>query len=205
MNKRSVEKCRYGGYMPEYAKYISSTVKVRLAEARTNKARVRIFDEIRSEDSFSVVNVNGTEHKVYIHPGHKTKTKYWNETLNMASKLAKWKGDVILLPEPDNMQSADAIIMDEGKPIIVELKFASTCNSNTLQRHLVKGFRQADTIVLQLMNMDRGKFRETIDYMRRNNLHIGDIILMNRLGEIVELSRKMLKKGGYINKIQGFL
>ncbi len=68
-----------------------------------------------------------------------------------------------------------------------------------------RGFEQADTIVLQLTNMDRGKFVEAIDYMRRNNLLIKDIILMNRLGEIFELSRKWLLSGKYRHKIQGFL
>lgn len=36
--------------------------------------------------------------------------------------------------------------------------------------------------------MDAGQFRETIEYMNRNELPLGDIILMNQYDEAIDLS-----------------
>ncbi len=41
--------------------------------------------------------------------------------------------------------------------------------------------------------------------MKRNNLPLGDIVLINQYGKILELDRRKLMGGQFVKKIKGFL
>ena len=70
---------------------------------------------------------------------------------------------------------------------------------------LVHGFQQANTIVLKLLNMDAGTFKNAIEYLLRNNLPFGDIILLNKYGKKIQLSKKDFHTSIYKKRIKGFL
>ena len=46
--------------------------------------------------------------------------------------------------------------------------------------------------VLKLLNMDAGTFKSAIEYLLLNNLPLGDIILLNKYGKKIQLSKKRL-------------
>ena len=53
--------------------------------------------------------------------------------------------------------------------------------------------------------MDLGEFKEAIDYLLRNEIPYGDIILMNKYGNAVALTYKDIKTGKFARKAKGFL
>ena len=63
----------------------------------------------------------------------------------------------------------------------------------------------SSTIVLKLENMDSGLFKDAIDYLLRNEIPYGNIILLNNYGKALNISRKEFKTGIYKKRIRGFL
>lgn len=165
---------------------------------------MKIFDYLIRNGDF-VTELDKAQSRIYVHPGHKTKDAYWSQTKQMGFALGKSGREVLFLPESDSATNADAIMMFKGFPRLVDFKYSTTTKPNTLQQHLAEGFEQADTIVLKLGNMDAGQFRDTIEYMKRNNINMGNIILMNVYDKILELNVKELKSRKYQQKINGFL
>ena len=53
--------------------------------------------------------------------------------------------------------------------------------------------------------MDAGQFRETIEYMKRKELPLGHIVLLNKYNQIIELAHKDFITGKFRAKIKGFL
>ena len=80
-----------------------------------------------------------------------------------------------------------------------------TTSANTLAKELEHGFEQASTIVLKLENMDSGVFRDAVEYLLRNDIPYGDIILMNEYGKVKAVTYKDIKTGKYVRKTKGFL
>ncbi len=200
----ALEKGWYGDYKPEYKPLTSPELKKRLSEARSKQEKMKIFNDlIRNEDFVPELNKEQTQ--IFVHLGHKTKDAYWPDTKRMGFALSKSGRDVIFLPESDSATNADAIMMVKGYPRLVDFKYSASTSWNTLQQHLAEGFSQADTIALKLENMDAGQFRDAIEYMKRNNLPLGDIILMNQYDEIIELSINDMRNKKYRQKIRGFL
>lgn len=93
----------------------------------------------------------------------------------------------------------------EGTYRLADFKYCITTNANTLAKELEHGFEQAGTIVLKLKNMDAGVFNEAIDYVLRKGIPHGSIILMNKYGKTVELSKKEIKTGIYKKAVKRFL
>lgn len=200
----ALEKGWYGDYKPEYKPLTSPELKKRLSEARSKQEKMKIFNDlIRNEDFVPELNKEQTQ--IFVHLGHKTKDAYWPDTKRMGFALSKSGRDVIFLPESDSATNADAIMMVKGYPRLVDFKYSASTSWNTLQQHLAEGFSQADTIALKLENMDAGQFRDAIEYMKRNGLPIGNIILLNQYDNIIELNAKDLGSRKYRQKIRGFL
>ena len=177
-----------------------------LSKYRDKKRKLQLFAELLEDDAFSTLsNLEKYPAKTVLHPLHKIKDRYWKQTSQMAFDLNKAKRDVIFLPEYESATSADALVLFNGKPRIADFKYCKSTKWNTLQLNLSEGFNQAGLIVLKLDRMDAGQFRETIEYMKRNHLPLGDIILINRHGKVMELHHKSLMSNNYRNKIKGFL
>ena len=101
--------------------------------------------------------------------------------------------------------SADSLIKSGNVYRIADFKYCVTTKTNTLSKDLEHGFEQANTIILKLENMDSGIFKDAIDYLLRNEIPYGNIILINRYSDVLEIPRKELKTGIYKKKIKGFL
>ena len=132
-------------------------------------------------------------HKTILFSGNKgPKTITWEQTKQMAFELNEEGYDVAFLPELSEGTCADSLIKSGGIYKIVDFKHCTTKKANTLIMDLVHGFQQANTIVLKLLNMDAGTFKSAIEYLLRNNLPFGDIILLNKYGKKIQLSKKRL-------------
>ena len=176
----------------------------KLNEFRDKKYKLMLFEELLNDDAFEVIHIAENGAKTVIHPMHKTKDKFWKQTLDMAKELNRLGKDVIFLPEYNDITSADALILFKEIPTIVDFKYSETTKWNSLQFALKEGFEQATTLVLKLEEMDAGQFKDTINYMKRNNMFIGNILLMNQYGKGLELSYKDIKSKKYELKIKGF-
>ncbi|MCM1141820.1 MAG: toxin glutamine deamidase domain-containing protein [Muribaculum sp.] len=198
--KEFLEKGWYGD-----ENYYSPQIHTIISSLRSKAKKTGYFEKLLEDASFRVDNIDNNGSRTIIHPGHKIKDAYWEETKKMAYALNKYGKDVIFLPEHDNLSMADAIVKFKDIPRVVDFKYSASVKYNTLQQHLVEGFNQAGCVVLKLENMDAGQFRDTVEYLKRKNLPIGDIILLNQYGEVMELSSKLLRSNSYRNKIKGFL
>jgi hypothetical protein len=154
-----------------------------------------------------IFKTNG--YKTVLFPENKgPKTNTWEQTKHMAFELNKADYDVYdvaFIPEIDDETCADSLIMTGKIYRLADIKYCVTTNSNTLAKELEHGFKQAGTTVLQLEHMDAGLFKEAIDYLLRNEIPHGNIILMNKYGKTVELLKKDLKTGVYKKAIKGLL
>ncbi len=178
-----------------------------LSSIKINAEKQKLFKEVLNDDSFKVLS-SGDRNvgETLLHPLHRgVKSKSWAKTKQMARDINKTGVDVAFLPEYDDISSADAITVINKKFKIVDFKYSSTTNWNTLAVELEKGFKQANSIVLKVDKMDSGQFREAIEYIKRNWIKYGDIKLINKYGKIIDLERDDLRKGLYRKKIKGFL
>lgn len=92
-----------------------------------------------------------------------------------------------------------------GRFKIADFKYCVTSKANTLSVDLKHGFEQANNVVLKLPNMDAGSFKDAIDYLLRNEIPYGNIILINKYGKVLELSKKELRTGIFKKRVRGFL
>lgn len=183
----------------------STAIMEAVNSAKNRKQKNAIFDSIINDERATILNeTNGYSTKLF--PNNKgTNKPTWEDTKNMAYDMNKIGINVTFLPELKNGTSADALIQIGKTYRLVDFKYAITTNDNTLSKDLEKGFTQANTLVLKLVNMDSGQFRETIEYLKRNNIKYGNILLHNEYGKIIELSEKEIRSGFYKKKLKGFL
>ena len=183
----------------------SQHIEQRLNELRNRKDKNAFLESIMNAPTATVIHeTNG--HKTIMFPRNKgTKTKTWHQTKKMAFELNEAAIDVAFLSEPDGVTCADSILRIGNIYRIADFKYCITTNPNTLAKELEHGFEQASTLVLKLRNMDVGTFRETIEYLLRNEKPFGNIILINRYGKVVDLLKKEIKTGIYKKIIKGFL
>lgn len=183
----------------------SQFIERRLNELRDRKDKVAFLESIMNSPVAIVINeANG--HKTTLFPGSKgTKTKTWNQTKRMAFELNEAEIDVAFLSEPDGVTCADSVLKVGNHFKIADFKYCVTTHPNTLAKELEHGFEQANTIALKLINMDSGVFRETVDYLLRNKIPYGDIVLLNKYGKTLVITFKDIKNKTFVHKIKGFL
>ena len=70
---------------------------------------------------------------------------------------------------------------------------------------LEHGFKQAGVIILKLIRSDTGRFKDALEYLLRNSISCGDILLINKFGKTLEIQEKDLRTGFYKKKAKGFL
>lgn len=193
----------------------SANVLQRVNEARGIKEKNAIFESVLKDDKTLILNeVHGCKTMLYQNHRGTNKTT-WDATKQMAFDLNKHGFYVFFLPEHKNLSSADALlkscdkIFGEKKYRISDFKYVESTNANTVQEELIDGFNQANTIVLKLKNMDGGLFLEVLKYIKRNEerrgYHYGDILLQNKYGKTVLISRSDIRTNRFIRKIKGFL
>ncbi len=179
-----------------------------LKKLKSNIERNRLYESILNDER-TVLLHEGEVAKTVMFSNHKTNDEYWPETKEMAFALTDSGIDVCFLPEVgDKLKStkrADAIIKFNGHWFIADFKYYHSTKSNTLSGNLEDGFKQADTIVLKVSNADSGIFKESVEYLRRNDIHYGNIILMNEYNKFMELTAKQIKTERYKYMIKGFL
>ncbi len=183
----------------------SRFIEHRLSELRDRKSKNAFLESIMDDTSTTIIHeVNG--HKTTLFLGCKgPKTNTWTQTKKMAFELNEAGIDVTFLSELDGVTCADSILKIGNTYNIADFKYCVTTSSNTLAKELEHGFEQAKAIVLKLRNMDAGQFKEAVDYLLRNKISCGDIVLMNRYGKVTMIGHKDIKNKTYPRKIKGFL
>lgn len=187
------------------ATFNSPAIEKRLGEIKNRKEKNAFLESIMSNPNATVLNEkNG--HKTILFTGNKgPKTNTWTQTKQMAFELNELGFDVAFLPELPLETSADSIVKFGNINRVADFKYCVTTKANTLVKDLEHGFEQANTIVLKLENMDSGSFKNAIDYMLRNEIPYGDIILMNKYGKVLTFSHRDIRNGSYSIKSKGFL
>lgn len=174
-------------------------------EAKERKAKNAIFESVMTDERANLMN-ESKGHRTMMFPGNKgPKTATWAQTMKMAFELNDAGIDVTFLPELEDSISTDSLIKVSNAFFLADFKYCITKKANTLSKELQHGFEQAGTIVLKLTEMDTGLFCDAIDYMVRNNIPYGNIVLMNKYGKTLTLTYKDIKSGKYIRKTKGFL
>ena len=185
--------------------YNSPAIEKRLSEIRDRKEKNAFLESIMTHPSTTVLN-ESNGHKTILFSGNKgPKTITWEQTKQMAFELNRQGVEVAFLPELEDSISTDSLVEIGKNYWLADFKYCITTKSNTLAKELEEGFGQAKTIVLKLQKMDLGEFKEAIDYLLRNEIPYGDIILMNKYGNAVALTYKDIKTGKFARKAKGFL
>lgn len=183
----------------------SPAIEKRLGIIRDRKGKNAFLESIMADSRAIILNeTNG--HKTILFPGNKgPKTETWEQTKQMALELNEAGFDVAFIPELVDGTCADGLIKNNKIFKIVDFKYCITKKTNTLVMNLERGFEQADIIVLKLTDMDAGTFKKAIDYLHRNNIPLGEILLINRYGKVLDLLKKDFKTGVYKKKVKGHL
>ena len=202
----SAEKRLYVAFEP-----FSPIVSEIMAKLRDKRKKIALFREILEDKRAEILNDTGRA-KTVMFPGHKGKGKSSWEAVKRAARFINAQGkDVIFLPEYEGETheeiSADSLILFEGKPVVADFKCPTKHNWNSLQNALDYGFEQAGTIVLypDEVKIDSGLIMDAVNYLLRNKKHIGNLVLINQYGEIMEITRQEIVKGKLKRKIKGFL
>lgn len=183
----------------------SAIVIKHLNDRKDLKSKIKLFCDILEDNRAETILETDTA-KTVVFPGHKgSQHETWQGVIQMAKDINANGENVVFLPELKNGTSADALVMFRGKPVVADFKYCVTTNSNTLACDLSKGFHQAKTIVLKLENMDSGQLCESIDYLNRNGIERGNLILINKYGKLKYLSRSEIISAKYQKIVKGFL
>jgi len=179
-----------------------------LQKLKSNIERRHLYEAIFNDERAILLN-EAENARTVMFANHNTRDENWKNTKEMAFALNDNDIDVCFLPEtgkvPTGVKRADAIIKVNKLWSIADFKYCISSNDNTLSSELTNGFRQAKVIVLKLVNADLGIFREAIDYLKRNDIKIGDIILMNEYNKVLYITSKQLITDRYSYLIKGFL
>jgi len=184
----------------------SAYILQRLAALQDFKQKQQLLKEILEDERAATIIETEKGVKTRMFPGNKgPSTDSWKATKDMARALNEAGIPVTFLPEEINGKSADALTYFGRRIVVADFKHCSTTNWNTLRKDIEDGFSKADAVVVKLERMDLGQFREAIDYLRRNNKPIKDVIVLNEYGKKTELPYKLLRSGLYIKKLRGKL
>ena len=185
--------------------YNSRYIEQKLGEIKDRKGKNAFLDSIMNDPTAVFLNeANG--HKTTLFQGNKGPiSSTWEQTKLMAFELNDNGIDVAFLPELLSDVCADSLIRMGNDYRIADFKYCITTTANTLSKDLEHGFEQANCIVLKLVNMDLGLFKDAVDYLLRNEIHYGNIILINKYGKTCIITHKDIKSGGYVRKTKGFL
>jgi hypothetical protein len=176
-----------------------------VSEAKGRNERRKIFESIMEDERAKEWPKKGKGRTVEF-PGHKgRKSESWQATKKAIEELNESGVNVALLPEMDNTSCTDALLKIKDGYYLTDFKMSDSTKSNTLSMDLKKGFTQANTIALKLFRMDGGEFKKAIEYLKRNEVYYGNLILLNKYGRHIILTKNSLATGKYKKMIKGFL
>lgn len=176
-----------------------------VSEAKGRNERRKIFESIMEDERAKEWPKKGKGRAVEF-PGHKgRKSESWQATKKAIEELNESGVNVALLPEKDNTSCTDALLKIKDGYYLTDFKMSDSTKSNTLSMDLKKGFTQANTIALKLFRMDGGEFKKAIEYLKRNEVYYGNLILLNKYGRHIILTKNSLATGKYKKMIKGFL
>ncbi|MCC8118591.1 MAG: hypothetical protein LIP09_07585 [Bacteroidales bacterium] len=169
---------------------------------KTAREKERLFESVFNHSSMVA---DTKEPNVVIHSKHKTNGN-WEQAKDMARHIVKnQKNKVAFLPESDSVTNADAIVLVDGKWRIADFKYCISTKANTIQIDLSKAFEQGDMAVIQLAKADSSKLIEAINYIKRNDLPLGEILVLNKMGDYIHITKRDLRYNRHNKKIRGFL
>lgn len=183
----------------------SSRILEYLQEIKNNVDRQLFLEEILNDKRSTILfqNLdNGT--KTVLYNLHK-KGNRWEETLQMAKALNDKGKSVAFLPEYDTISSADAITSFKGKLRIADFKYSTKNNYNTIAEELIKGFSQANLIVLKMEQGDLGTLKKVVSQINRKNFKMVDLILINKYNKVAEITEKEFLNNKFTKILKGFL
>ena len=183
----------------------SKDIEQKLRFLKDRKSKYAFLQSIMNDPGATILNnVNG--HKTVLFPNNKgPQTNTWIRTKQMAFDLNKAGYEVAFISELDEETCADSLIMNDTVFKLADFKYCITTKPNTLAKELEHGFKQANTLILKLPHLDSGLFCEAVDYLLRNEIPYGNIVLLNKYGKVLIINHKEIKSGSYARKIKGFL
>lgn len=183
----------------------SKYIEHRLSELYDRKSKNAFLESVMCDQEAVILN-ESNGHKTIMFPGNKgPSSSTWEQTKKMAFDLNNNGYDVAFLPELLSEICADSLLKNGKVFKIADFKYCVTSKANTLSVDLKHGFEQANNVVLKLPNMDAGSFKDAIDYLLRNEIPYGNIILINKYGKLLTIGFKEIRNKSYIRKIKGFL
>ncbi|WP_394265670.1 hypothetical protein [Bergeyella zoohelcum] len=184
----------------------SPIVREEFAKLKNRFEKRKLFDDILNDKDFKTLNIDDkTKKKTIIHPqSREPESKNWDKTQTMAKFLNKADKDVIFLPEYKDRPSADALLVFKGKYTIADFKYFTTTKANTIALELTRTYGNIPTIVMQFEKADLGMFKSAIEYIKRNENPLGDVIIMNKYGKILEIEYKEFINNKYEKMLKGF-
>ena len=197
---QSFQKSTYVAFEP-----FSPMIVEHLKRAGSNAKKQALLQEIIDDNRAKLIfqhETNGA--KTVIFDLHKGKGESLNNTLAMAKALNEKGKSVALLPECENISSADAIVHFKNKLVIADFKHSTTKKIGTLKADIEKGFLQSDNVILQLENGNTDLFVQSIEELKRKGKGLGNMILLNKHNDILEISEKEFKLGKYRKLVKGF-
>ena len=197
---KSFQESTYVSFEP-----FSPMIVEHLKRAGSNAKKQALLQEIIDDNRAKLVfqhETNGA--KTVLFDLHRGKGESLNNTLAMAKALNDKGKSVALLPEYENISSADAIVHFKNKLVIADFKHSTTKKIGTLKADIEKGFLQSDNVVLQLENGNTDLFVQSIEELKRKGKGLGNMILMNKHNDILEISEKEFKLGKYRKLVKGF-
>lgn len=176
------------------------------AKSKDKYQKNNLFNEILNDKEFRAINTNEkTKRKVVIHPqSREPDSKNWNKTQAMAKALNKADKDVIFLPEYKDKPSADALIEFKGKYTIADFKYFTTTKPSNIANELRKTFKNSPTIVMKFDKIDTGILKASIEELKRKE-SLGNMIIINKYGKVVEISKSDIEIGKHRILLKGFL
>ena len=197
---KSFQKSTYVVFEP-----FSPMIVEHLKRAGSNAKKQALLQEIIDDNRAKLIfqhETNGA--KTVIFDLHRGKGESLNNTLAMAKALNEKGKSVALLPEYENISSADAIVHFKNKLVIADFKHSTTKKIGTLKADIEKGFLQSDNVILQLENGNTDLFVQSIEELKRKGKGLGNMILLNKHNDILEISEKEFKLGKYRKLVKGF-
>lgn len=201
LSQKPVEKNTYLSFDP-----FSPIIIEKLKKLENDTQRQTFLRSIIDDDVFKPLFINYQNGaKTVMHPLHKGPySKRWKETKQMAKDLNAKGIDVCFLPEYNNDKSIDAITLFKGKYVIADFKYSNSAKIGTLKKDLIKGFKQADYIVLKLDRGDLSTLQNAFEELKRKNKKIGNIKVINKYGKSIDIEVKNIRDSKYIKKLKGF-
>ena len=183
----------------------SPVIIEQLKKIKHSKDKQKLLQDIIDDNRAKTLFHNETNGaKTVMFDLHKGKGENLKNTLAMAKALNDKGKSVALLPEYNNVSSADSIVNFKNKLVVADFKHSTTKKTGTLKADIEKGFLQADNIVLQLEKGNTDLFIQSIEELKRKNKKLGNMILINKNNDILEISYKDFKLGKHRKLVRGF-